>query len=140
MPSSVDNIVGNTTVGANYLKARPSTRFATRQLAFYNVAVDNVHVDYTDADSLFSKAVRGVQLQAEIFAVGTPAAGNFVVVVAQDTTNDGAYLGGNPANENGLAQTLEVAIESSTGVGTTVTAKHLEGTGLVGGLNTYEAE
>ena len=108
MPSSVSNVVGNTTVGANYLKAKPSTRFSTRDLAFLVIDMDNSSYfnNYANADSNFSKVVRAVQTQAEIYAVGTPDSGVVTIVVAIDTTNDGDYLGGNPDNENNMAHSI----------------------------------
>jgi hypothetical protein len=126
MPS----VIG-TTVTANYLKAAPSTRFATRQLAFFTVTISNVHVDYLDSDSLYSRAIRAVQQNAEVYAVGIPAANDFVVIVAQDTANDGD----NTDDElNSAAQTL------STATGGTVTAVHLLGDALVSGLMAYSDE
>ena len=73
-------------VAANYLKARPSTRFSTRQLAFFNIAVTGIETSFEAPNSLFSKVIRAVQVVAEIYAVGTPASGNVIVVVATDTT------------------------------------------------------
>jgi hypothetical protein len=132
MPSviGVDSTSG-VNVAANYLKARPSTRFATRQLAFFTVTISNVHVGYLDANSLYSKAIRAVQQNAEIYAVGIPAANDFVVVVAQDTANDGDNT---DDGLNDMAQTL------STATGGTVTAVHLAGDALVSGLMAYSDE
>jgi len=137
MPSQINNEgnIGwntNQSVSANYLKARPSTRFATRQLAFFNVAIGSVDVDYLDSDSLYSRAIRAVQQNAEIYAVGVPASGNFIVVVAQDTANDGDNT---DDNLNSMAQTLSQA------TGGTVTAVHLSGNGIAGsGLMAYSNE
>ena len=136
MPSQINN-EGNVgyaeglTVSANYLKAKPSTRFSTRQLAFFTVTISNVHVNYLNSDSLFSKAVRAVQQNAEIYAVGIPAANDFVVIVAQDTANDGDNT---DDSLNNMAQTL------STATGGTVTAVHLAGDALVSGLMAYSDE
>lgn len=126
MPSVIDSVVG-----ANYLKARPSTRFATRQLAFFTVTISGVHTDYLDSDSLYSRAIRAVQQNAEIYAVGLPAANDFVVIVAQDTANDGDNT---DDGLNGMADTL------STATGGTVTAVHLAGDALVSGLMAYSDE
>jgi hypothetical protein len=126
MPS----VIG-TLVTANYLKAAPSTRFATRQLAFFTVTISNVHVDYLDSDSLYSRAIRAVQQNAEIYAVGIPAANDFVVIVAQDTANDGDNT---DDGLNGMAQTLAQA------TGGTVNAVHLLGDALVSGLMAYSDE
>jgi hypothetical protein len=126
MPSVIDSVVG-----ANYLKAKPSTRFATRQLAFFTVTITNVHVDYLDSDSDYSRAIRAVQQNAEIYAVGLPAANDFVVIVAQDTANDGDNT---DDGLNDMADTL------STATGGTVTAVHLAGDALVSGLMAYSDE
>jgi hypothetical protein len=118
-------------VAANYLRAKPSTRFATRQLAFFNVAISNVHVGYTDSNSAYSRAIRAVQVNAEIYAVGVPASGNFVVVVAQDTANDGDNT---DDGLNDMAKTLSYV------TGGTVTPLHLAGNGLTSGLMAYSDE
>lgn len=132
MPSVIGTDSGSgVNVAANYLKARPSTRFATRQLAFFTVTISGVHTNYLNADSAYSRAIRAVQQNAEIYAVGIPAANDFVVVVAQDTANDGANT---DDGLNSMAQTL------STATGGTVTAVHLEGDALVSGLMAYSNE
>lgn len=118
-------------VAANYLKARPSTRFATRQLAFFDVNISGVHTNYANPDSTFSRAIRAVQQNAEIYAVGVPASDHFIVVVAQDTANDGDNT---DDGLNDMAQTL------STATGGTVTAKHLSGNGFASGLMAYSNE
>ena len=111
------------TVVANYLKASPSTQFGTRQLSIIAIAVANVHVNYADADSLFSKTVRALQQTAEVYAIGTPAAGSFQAIIATDTQWNGtasAQQGG--AAGDGSFTKLETAIAAGNGgVGATVT-------------------
>ena len=133
MPSVIGNSGYNGLGGpaSNYLKAKPSTRFATRQLAFFTVTISGVHTNYLDADSTYSRAIRAVQQNAEIYAVGLPAANDFVVVVAQDTANDGDNT---DDGLNDMADTL------STATGGTVTAVHLSGDALVSGLMAYSDE
>lgn len=132
MPSVIGTDSGSgVNVAANYLKARPSTRFATRQLAFFTVTISGVHTNYLNANSDYSKAIRAIQQNAEIYAVGIPAANDFVVVVAQDTANDGANT---DDGLNSMAQTL------STATGGTVTAVHLAGDALVSDLMAYSDE
>lgn len=133
MPSVIGNSGYNGLGGpaSNYLKAKPSTRFATRQLAFFTVTISGVHTDYEDSDSDYSRAIRAVQQNAEIYAVGLPAANDFVVVVAQDTANDGDNT---DDGLNGMANTLSQA------TGGTVTAVHLAGDALVSGLMAYSDE
>jgi hypothetical protein len=75
-----------TTVAANYGKMTAQqtygvgevySNFGTRQLAFFKIALANVNNDgaggtYTDANSLFSKAVRGLQLNTEVYYISAP--------------------------------------------------------------------
>jgi phosphoheptose isomerase len=127
----------------NWTQTKPTTRVSTRQLGFFNVAIASVEVNAYAADSVFSKAVRGAMTQTEMFAIGRPASGNFIIVVAHDTAGDRDIteereLGGN--NYNTMAQRLEVAIEASTGGSATVTRKHLEGSGLATMFTTYSDE
>lgn len=119
-------------VTTNYLKTKPSTRFATRQLAFYDVNISGVHTNYADSNSVYTRAVRAIQTQAEIYAVGLPASDHFIVVVAQDTANDGQSV--DAYENNDMAQSL------STATGGTVTGKHLSGNGFASGLLAYSDE
>jgi hypothetical protein len=144
MPSVIGDIGYNGLGGptANYLKAKPSTRFATRQLAFVEVQVTGVANNPYDSNSLYSSAVRGIQVVAEIYAVGEPASDKFMVVIAQDT--DGANDLNDLANNNAsMSQTMENAVRKSVGNGpTTVHAvyKHLHGAGFDNGVKTYSDE
>ena len=121
MPSTIGTAVGGADagvlVGANYLKAKPSTKFATRDLAFLIVDMDNSSYfnNHLNSDSNFSKVVRAVQLQTEVFAVGTPSNGVVTFVVAMDTANDGANIDeqqGNPAQYNSAAKTISEALDA----------------------------
>ena len=133
MPSQIGQMGNVYDVAANYLVTKPSTRFSTRQLAFFDVQISNVHVSPYASNSIFSRAVRAVQVNAEIYAVGEPSADHFIVVVAQDTANDGDNT---DDGLNSMAQTLAQAI----GGGATVTAKHLLGAGFASGLRAYSDE
>ena len=88
-------------VALNYRKMSPTTttggeyysNFGTRQLAWFKVALANVHDNgaTTAVDSLFGKAVRGLQLNTEVYFISTPTDASpdyFVVAVANDTTGD----------------------------------------------------
>jgi hypothetical protein len=129
-------------VSPNWTQTKPTTRVSTRQLGFFNVALANVHVDPYAANSLFSRAVRGAQTQTEMFAVGEPASGNFIIVVACDTANDGSTTEtrdlGDPSNV--MAQTVQAAINASTGASATVTVKHLHGAGFAADWAPYTDE
>lgn len=137
MPSTIGytgyNGLGGPT--ANYLKAKPSTRFATRDLSFLVIDMDNSsYFNNADAsDSNFAKVVRAVQLQAEIFAVGTPSNGIVTFVVAIDTANDGDNISeapGNPAQYNDMAFTIKQALDNAGINADTVEFKKLVGGGF----------
>jgi len=100
----------------------PQTNFATRKLAFLSVAFSGADTDYADVGSDFQLAVQGIQQVAEIYALGTPASGAFVVVVSEDTvtSEDGATA----------ASMIDAAVSAATGASVTVTAKSLTGATL----------
>jgi hypothetical protein len=145
MPSQINNSGNVHNITANYLKTKPSTRFSTRQLAFVEIEVTGCQTNYANPDSLYSRAVRGVQAVAEIFAVGAPATNKFMVVIAQDTdgASDTADIN---AAINGNAQTMEEAVRASVqGSGDlelTIAAvyKRLSGAGFTTGVATYTDE
>ena len=124
MPSLIDS-----TVTANYLKAKPSTRFGTRDLAFMVIDADNSNYynNFLDSNSNFSKTIRVVQTQAEIYAVGEPNGGYLTIVVAIDTANDG----GNTDDEmNSKAQTIRQALLNAGLYADSVSFKRLYGNGF----------
>jgi hypothetical protein len=137
MPSTIGytgyNGLGGPT--ANYLKAKPSTRFATRDLAFLVIDTDvsSYFNNYLDSDSNFALVVRTVQLQAEIYAVGTPSNGVVTIVVAIDTVNDGDNISetpGNPDQENSMAKTISNVLSNAGVPIDSVVFKKLVGGGL----------
>jgi len=96
MPSLI-----GTTVAANYLVATaPFSQFGTRQVQIINVALSGIDTTPTIANSNLSKAIRGIQAMAEIYAVGTPTSGNCQFIIGK----------------------LEAAINASTAGSSTVTA------------------
>jgi hypothetical protein len=143
MPSQINN-PGNVgyeegiTVSANYLKTKPNTRFSTRQLTFFDVQVNGCQDSPYDTDSLYSQAVRGVQVAAEVYVVGEPASDHFMVVVASDTATDpheNDYDGDGTVNN--MAQSLQTAIGA---ICQGVTPKHLYGAGFASGRLNYSDE
>jgi hypothetical protein len=84
-----DQVANNPTVTANYARTKPSTRFSTRQLQILVIGITGVATDPYAPNSLYSKAVRGIQTAAEIQMLGEPSSDYFIVVVALDTLNDG---------------------------------------------------
>jgi hypothetical protein len=120
-------------VAANYLKTKPSTRFATRQLAFMQVDCTGIQNNWGDSNSLFTKVVRGVQLVAEIYAVGTPDSDALIVVVAADTNAAEAEL-----NEMAVNLTQQF---SNGGISATVSNVGLYGAGFLGlGTNNFSEQ
>jgi hypothetical protein len=142
MPSQINNAGNVYNVTANYLKAKPSTRFSTRQLAFVEVEVTGCHTAYTATDSLYSRAIRGVQAVAEVYAVGIPSANKFMVVVAQDTdgaddNNDG--LDGGDSNSQSMQNAISASVQGSEDLELTIIAtyKHMLGAGFTTGVKSY---
>lgn len=110
----------DSTTSANYLKAVPSTQFGTRQLQIISIAQTGVHTGYTLADSLFSKTVRAVQQTAEVYAVGTPAAGVLQMIIASDTQWSGV-AGNTTIFTDDSYSLFETAIQAGSGVAAVVT-------------------
>jgi hypothetical protein len=126
-----ENNVDNVT--ANYLKTRPSTRFSTRQLAFMQIDCTNIQNDWSEPNSLFTKVVRGVQLVAEVYAVGTPNDNALIVVVGADTNAAEAEL-------NNMAVNLTQQF-SNGGISATVSNVGLYGAGFLGlGTNNFSED
>jgi len=115
-----------TGVAANYLKAKPTTQFGTRQLSVLTVTQAAVFVNYADADSLFSKTVRAIQQTAEVHAVFTPVdAGTdyFNIIISTDSQWDG--VGAPQTSQGGTAgdgtyTAMEASILAGSGVAATV--------------------
>ena len=116
---------------ANNYKTIPGTdRLGTvgaRDWSFFSVSISNVHVNYTNANSLFAKAVLGAERAAELNFIGTPSSGAFVIAVAADTANaqdtntDGTYT---------VAEQLKQSIDAYTGATSTVAALTASGASI----------
>jgi hypothetical protein len=118
----------NTGVAANYLKTTPTTKFGTRQLAFFNVDVTSIESNFTDPASLYTRVVRTIQQIAEIYAIGEPTSNGFFLIVSADTLGDNSKLDPTdttPTQAEALAATLIAAGFSSA----TVVSKTLVGAG-----------
>lgn len=134
MPSQINN-PGNIgyaeglTVSANYLKAKPSTQFGTRQISVLTITKEGVgsSEDYLASDSLYSKIIRALQQTAEVWAVFTPlenggSADSFNVIIAADTqwTGDTAAQGTVGGNPTGMVYGFGVLEDAlNAGAGTT---------------------
>jgi hypothetical protein len=116
---SGDQVANNPTVVANYLRTAPTTRLATRQIQFLKVhsSSTNFGTDSEAPNSNFSKAVRGIQAQAEVVIVGSPNGGAFVIAVYADTANDGNVS--DPSqyyqNNSDFVRTLAQSVNASVG-------------------------
>lgn len=126
MPSVYDTVVEGTTVGANSRKvlgdgasgAGPFTRFGTPQLQAIKVvsATVNFATSYTASNSNFSKAVRALQDEAEVYYVGIPqnTANGFVALVHATKTDSGEGFGSS-TNFNGSYENIEDIIGAAIG-------------------------
>jgi hypothetical protein len=138
MPSQINNMNNVVNVTANYLRTKPNTRFATRQLTFFDVQVTGCATNPYEPASLYSQAVRGVQVAAEIYAVGEPASDHFMVVVASDTAADPHN---NDEDGNGTLNTMAQSLQDAIGsICQGVTPKHLHGAGFASGRLYYSDE
>ena len=135
-----------TTVAANYGRMTEQqtyatgtiySNFGTRQLRFVKAVVsggsnnDLRYADgatsstsYKDSLSLFSKAVRALQVGVELYFVGTPSASAFVFAISEDTVNDSDTSSNTPGGYGDL----EAAVAAAIGSGT-VTISDLTATG-----------
>ena len=126
-----------TGVAANYLKAKPSTQFGTRQLSVLTIAKEGLIVNtgttYLDPDSLYSKIVRALQQTAEVWAIFTPVENStdpdsFNVIISTDSqwngvAQDTSIKGG--AAGNGSYDSLAAALNAgadTTGITVAVPA------------------
>ena len=121
-------------VPANNFKTVQRTQIGTRELSVVKVLVGGTNasmilVDGSTADvggipghtytnSLFSAAVRNLQIFGELYAVYTPVATGFIAIVATDTLNSSESGNGtNPiATTFGLAEaSIKAAIQAING-------------------------
>ena len=105
------NLVG-TSIARNYLKAVETTNMGTRKLAFFQVELSGVHTNYTDSNSLFAKAVRGLETVIEIYGVGVPSSNQFTVIASDDTAPRPA---GHTTGDGARNSILEAAVDAATG-------------------------
>lgn len=133
----------NYTVDGNNVRTYtgPFTQFSTRQLAFLKVvatesngssAVD-FSATYTASNSDYSVAVRTIQQVAEVYAVGTPDATGFIVVVAIDTANSSDTATGTQPVTTGygvLEAALVAALANGGSSTATVTALAFDGVAI----------
>lgn len=100
---------------ANYLITTPTSKFGTRELAVIVLEVTDLDVDWQDQDSTFTRAVRGIQQNVEVYTVFEPS-GNFcTLLVATDTMpQDDGDTAGDGGSNGYLQDALDVAGISGT--------------------------
>lgn len=114
-------------ISDNWQKAAPSSRFGTPALDFYVVDVGaDVETDYDVSDSLFSKAIRGIQLRATLYFIGAPVGNAFTIAVVSNTCP-----GANPGAITGTNSYLQDAVDEATGESSAVYYAAFSGTQLV---------
>lgn len=114
-------------VSDNWQKAAPSSTFGTPALDFYVVdAGADVETNWSASNSRFAKAVRGVQLVANLYMVGMPGGNAFTIAVAS-----GTCPGRNPGAITGRNTALEAAINAAAGVDCAVYYAAFDGNSFV---------
>lgn len=114
MPSLI-----GTPVAANYAKTQPSSTLGTRELAFFVVDMNDEASfrgegdEHLASDSTFSKAVRGLQLNTELFLIGEPSSNRFTVLAAKDTAPFGEGQSAGDGSRNAI---LSAAVSEAAGV------------------------
>lgn len=107
----------------------PQTTFATRKLAY--VVVDmgtDVATNFDQIDSLYQKAVQGIQQIAEIYALGQPSGQLFTAILSNDTL---PYDDGQSVGDGGENSPLSRVIRESSGAsGAWAWNANLNGNGL----------
>jgi hypothetical protein len=81
MPSLIGNYVAN-----NYLFSDPTTQLGTRKLKPMLIFVTGLATNAGDANSLFTRTIRAIQQNVELYAVFNPSGDWVTVLVASDTT------------------------------------------------------
>jgi hypothetical protein len=81
MPSLIGNYIAG-----NYLLSDPTTQLGTRVLKPLAVFVTGIGTNPANADSLFTRTVRALQQNVELYAVFNPSGDWLTVLVASDTT------------------------------------------------------
>ena len=114
-------------VSDNWQKAAPSTTFGTPALDFYVVDVGaDVETNWSASNSRFAKAVRGIQLVANLYMVGMPGGNAFTIAVVSNTCP-----GRNPGAITGTNSYLQDAIDAAAGVNSAVYYAAFDGNNMV---------
>lgn len=114
-------------ISDNWQKAAPSIRFGTPALDFYVVDLGtDVETDWDLSNSLFSKAIRGIQLVATVYMVGAPNGNAFTVAVVSNTCP-----GANPGAITGTNSFLNDAVDAATGESSSVYYAAFDGSSFI---------
>jgi hypothetical protein len=114
-------------ISDNWQKTAPTTTFGTPALDFYVVDLGtNVETNWAQSNSLFSKAVRGIQLVANLYMVGQPGGNAFTIAVVSNTCP-----GRNPGAISGTNTALENAVNAATSEESSVYYASFDGNNLV---------
>lgn len=118
----------------NGLKTTPSTQFGTPELEFLVVVINdseantfNAEGEFVDADSNYSKAVRGLQVVGDVYAVFEPSGDRFTAIVRSGTL---ARDAGESAGDGGANNAVTNAVTAAVGFAVTVWSAELTGDNL----------
>ena len=98
----------------NSRKADINLHMGTRDLAFFQVDMNtNVETDYTESNSLYHKAIEGLQTRLELYGVGKPE-GNWFTVIA--SASSAPFPEGRSNGDHNSNSILIDAVEAATGL------------------------
>jgi len=106
----------------NWQKAQPSTTLGTPALDFYvinfsenieevDIGEGNMQSVWQESNSTYAKAIRGIQMIADLYMVGPPQNNSFTIVVASNS-----HPGSNPGSYRTENSYLSNAITEATGL------------------------
>lgn len=135
MPNLIQEAGNVYDLAANYRKMTPTqsvntgeyySNFGTRQLAWFKVELANLNNadNFTNANSVFAAAVRGLQLNTEVYFISKPVSTTtdyFVVAVTADTTPDNSNDGGDTSTPT-QAELIKRIVDRATAGTSTVSA------------------
>lgn len=103
-----------TDFAVNYQKTQPTTTMGTRNLAFFQIDMNtDVETNYLLPNSLYSKAIRGLQQSIELYGIGRPNGTWFTVIASAETA---PFPAGRAAADGMRNSILEDAISDTTGL------------------------
>ena len=95
----------------NWERTFPITQMGTAELNFFVVDMGvDIETDATLSDSLYSRAIRGLQARTELYLIGQPNGNYFTFAARQNSIPDA-----NPGAITGQCASLEYAIAEASG-------------------------